>query len=174
MNKIATSVAAGVMALSPAAALAAKDSAKQLEANKALALEAQKLWDTGLKVSADDILAKTYVNHQDTDRVSGLQTMDRDAYLAVIEDFERTFSPSQVTIHFQVAEGDKVSTMWSNTITFSSEFMGVEPTNQQYTYHGIQIDRIEDGRIVESWVNWDKFDLFNDLGLVTLPDTPTS
>ncbi len=174
MNKIATSVAAGVKALSPAATLDAKESAKQLDANKALAVEAQKLWDTGLEVSADDILAKSYVNHQDTDRVSGLQKLDRDAYLAVIEDFERTFSPSEVTIHLQVAERDKVSTMWSNTITFSGVFMGVQPTNQQYTRHGIQIDRIEDGRIVESWVNWDKFDLFNDLGLVTLPDRPTS
>ena len=33
---------------------------------------------------------------------------------------------------------------------------------------------VKDGQIVESWVNWDKFDLFQELGLVIQPKASAS
>ena len=92
----------------------------------------------------------------------------------MLNQFRTAFSPIDVTIHAQVAEGDLVSTVWESTVTLRGEFMGVAPTGQQYTYGGISIDRVKDGQIVESWVNWDKFDLFQELGLVTQPKAPAS
>ena len=175
MNKIATSVAAGVFALSPAVAFAATDqAAKQLDQNKALSAMAQQLWSTDGDVKAKDILARDYVNHQDTNQATGIQTMDRKAYVQMLDEFHSAFTPAHVKVKSQVAEGDKVSTIWENTVTLSGEFMGVAPTGKQYTYTGIQVDRIKDGRIVESWVNWDKFDLYQELGLVTQPEAPAS
>ena len=56
----------------------------------------------------------------------------------------------------------------------NARLMGVAPTGKQYTYGGISIDRVKDGQIVESWVNWDKFDLFQELGLVTQPKASAS
>jgi hypothetical protein len=34
------------------------------------------------------------------------------------------------------------------------------------TWTGVQIDRIADGKIVESWVDWDKYRLFETLGFL--------
>ena len=173
MNKITTSVAAGLVALSPAIALAATDSAaKQLDMNKALAQMAQELWSSDSNVRASDILAKNYVNHQDNSKVAGMQSMDRDGFVEMVDTFHRAFTPTEVTIRSQIAEGDMVTTIWENTVTLSGEFMGVQPNGEQYTITGIQVDRIEDGRVAESWVNWDKFDLFHQLGLVTQPKAP--
>ncbi|MEM7119924.1 MAG: ester cyclase [Pseudomonadota bacterium] len=173
MNKIATSVAAGLVALSPAVALAATQSAsKQLDMNKALAQMAQELWSTDTNVRATDILASNYVNHQDNSNVAGMQSMDRDGFVAMLDTFHRAFTPTEVTIQSQIAEGDLVTTVWENTVTLSGAFMGVQPDGKNYTITGIQVDRIKDGRIAESWVNWDKFDLFQELGLVTQPKAP--
>ena len=44
--------------------------------------------------------------------------------------------------------------------------MGLPPTGTEITWTGVQIDRFEDGKIVESWVDWDKYRLFQGLGLV--------
>lgn len=173
MNKIAASLAAGCVVLAPAVALAATDStAKQLDTNKALAQMAQELWSTDNNVRATDILATDYVNHQDTGEVAGMQSLDRESFVTMLDAFHRSFSPTEVTIHSQIAEGDKVSTVWEITATLSGAFMGVQPNREQYTITGIQVDRIEDGRIAESWENWDKFDLFEQLGLVTQPEAP--
>ncbi len=37
---------------------------------------------------------------------------------------------------------------------------------KEVTWTSIQIDRFENGRIAESWVDWDKYRLFAQLGLV--------
>ncbi|MEM7119925.1 MAG: ester cyclase [Pseudomonadota bacterium] len=174
-KKIASYAAAAALALSPATVLAAStDGASQLDANKALAKAAQDLWASDGYTQAKEILATDYVNHQDSNMATGVQSMDRGEYIQMLNQFRTAFSPIDVTIHSQVAEGDLVSTVWESTVTLRSEFMGVAPTGKQYTYSGISIDRVKDGQIVESWVNWDKFDLFQELGLVTQPEAPAT
>ncbi len=44
--------------------------------------------------------------------------------------------------------------------------MGVAPTGRQIVWTGIQIDRIENSRIVENRFDWDKYRFFQGLGLV--------
>jgi predicted ester cyclase len=47
--------------------------------------------------------------------------------------------------------------------------MGVEPTNRELTWTGIIIDRIADGRIVESWANWDMMGMMQQLDVLSQP-----
>ncbi len=44
--------------------------------------------------------------------------------------------------------------------------MGMAPTGKQATVTGITIDRIVDGRIAESWTNWDTLGMLQQLGVV--------
>ena len=44
--------------------------------------------------------------------------------------------------------------------------MGMAATGKQSTVTGITIDRIVDGRFVESWTNWDTLGLMQQLGVV--------
>jgi predicted ester cyclase len=67
----------------------------------------------------------------------------------------------------QIAEGDLVATRWEFNVVHSGAFMGQAPTGKEITWTGIQIDRFENGRIVESWVDWDKYRFFQGLGLAT-------
>jgi hypothetical protein len=47
--------------------------------------------------------------------------------------------------------------------------MGVEPTNKEPSWTGITIDRIAQGRIVESWTNWDMMGMMLQLGAIPDP-----
>jgi len=69
-----------------------------------------------------------------------------------------------VRILLQIAEGDLVATRWQFTAIQTGEYLGHPPTGKEATWTGVQIDRFGDGRIVESWVDWDKFRLFEQLG----------
>jgi predicted ester cyclase len=50
--------------------------------------------------------------------------------------------------------------------TLSGEYKGLRPTGKELTWTGVVTDRFEDGKIVETWVNRDKFRMFEELGLV--------
>jgi predicted ester cyclase len=50
--------------------------------------------------------------------------------------------------------------------THSGEFLGLAPTERTVTYTGTDINRIVEGRIVESWVHYDALGLLEQLGLV--------
>ncbi len=142
----------------------AQDS-ETLEANKALAGQAQQMWRTGDIATAGDIYASAYVNHQAADD-GQTRSVDLKTYLAVIADFHRSFNPIDVTVLSQTAEADMVATRWQFSAIHTGDFMGVAATGKEIVYGGIRIDRIENGRIAESWGNWNKFGLLSQLGLV--------
>jgi predicted ester cyclase len=48
--------------------------------------------------------------------------------------------------------------------------MGIAPTDNQVRIAGITIHRIEDGRIVEEWENWDTLGMMQQIGAVPSPE----
>jgi predicted ester cyclase len=53
--------------------------------------------------------------------------------------------------------------------THRGPFMGIQPTNRELSWTGITIDRIVEGKIVESWANWDMMGMMQQLGVVRPP-----
>lgn len=47
--------------------------------------------------------------------------------------------------------------------------MRVPATGRRASWTGIVIDRVANGKIAESWVNWDMFGMFQRLGAVKAP-----
>jgi steroid delta-isomerase-like uncharacterized protein len=54
-----------------------------------------------------------------------------------------------------VSEGDWVATRWLMTGTHKGEYMGVAATGKRVEVTGMSFDRLEDGRIIEGYDNWD-------------------
>ncbi len=77
------------------------------------------------------------------------------------------FPDLQTTNEVILAEGDFVATHWTNRGTHLGEYRGVLPTGNQVSYTGTSIDRIVDGKVVESWHNSDQLGLLGQLGVVT-------
>ena len=66
----------------------------------------------------------------------------------------------------QIAEGDKVANRFVFLGTHLGEFMGVAPTGKRVTFTGNSIDRVAEGKIVESWVEADMLGVLRQLGAV--------
>lgn len=136
---------------------------------KALSRQALELWASESATSAGEIFGPDYINHQEPNVRGEVSDQGLGEYEALLAGYHDAFSDSEVTVVMQVAEGDLVASRWSFTATNSGEYLGRPPTGARATWTGIQIDRHAGGRIVESWVDWDKFRLLAQLGFVDQP-----
>ena len=59
--------------------------------------------------------------------------------------------------------------MWTFRGTNTGELMGRAPTGKKVEVTGINISRIEDGKIVEDQIVWDALGFMRQLGLVSPP-----
>ena len=66
----------------------------------------------------------------------------------------------------QIAEGDLVVTRWTAMGTNDGELMGMSPTGKSVKIEGIGVDRIADGKVVESWGCWDTLGMMQQLGAI--------
>ncbi len=157
-----------VLTISPSAQAGKPSSMKRkiamtLDDEKSLARRSLQMWASNNTDKPEEVFAADYVNHQESAAVGGVKELDLDGWKAVVEDNHRAFSDFQVRILIQIAEGDLVATRWQFSATQTGHYLGHPPTGKRATWTGVQIDRIENGKIVESWVDWDKFRLFTEL-----------
>ena len=136
------------------------------EDKKALARRALELWTTTSADAPEDVLAETYVNHQEPDVKGGVAALDLLGWKALVKAHHAAFPDLLVRFRMQIAEDDLVATRWEFTATHLGDYLGVAASGRKIVWTGIEIDRIADGRIVESWVDWDKYRFMQGLGLV--------
>ena len=79
------------------------------------------------------------------------------------------FPDWQESIQDVIAEGDRVVLRVTAGGTHEGEFQGIAPTGETVTITGIGIARIEDGRIAESWWEFDAIGLMQQLGAISAP-----
>ncbi len=114
---------------------------------------------------ADELYARDYVDHvgrgPEGSRVVGPEGIKQAVML-----FRRGFPDLTYTVEEEMAERDLVWTRFFARGTHQGEFLGAAPTGRIVTYTGMDLNRITDGRIVESWVNYDALALLEQVGLV--------
>ena len=89
------------------------------------------------------------------------------AYTAAVQATHAAFPALVVTIHDQVAEGDKVVTRWSASGTHAGDFAGVPATGRPVTVTGIHIHRVQRGRLVEHWEELNLLGVLRQLGVLS-------
>lgn len=132
--------------------------------NKALARRlVEEAFNEGRLDVTEELVASDFVGHDPSlpEEVRGPAGVKE-----VIAGYRAAFPDIQVTIEDQIADGDLVVTRWRATGTHQGELMGMPATGKQATVTGITIDLIADGRIVESWDNWDTLGLMQQLGAI--------
>jgi steroid delta-isomerase-like uncharacterized protein len=142
------------------------------EANKGLARRSWEIVTKGDLDTLDDALQKVYaddiVMHEPDEDVRGIEGIKR--FVSMI----RSALPDlRVTLEDDIAEGNKVVSRWRAQGTHQGELMGIAPTGNQVAITGITIHRIEEGKIVEEWENWDALGMMQQIGAVPSPEQPT-
>ncbi|MCU0808453.1 MAG: ester cyclase [Candidatus Contendobacter sp.] len=132
-----------------------------LETNKALVQRNfEVIWSQCNLDVADEILAPEYVGH-----IAALPDVVRgiEAFKQVIMLFHLSAPDIRFEIQDQLAEGNKVATRWVGCGTHKGEFMGIAPSGQRLSVTGMSFHRIENGRIQESWDDWDALSMLQSM-----------
>jgi steroid delta-isomerase-like uncharacterized protein len=79
--------------------------------------------------------------------------------------FLAAFPDIKATIGKQVDKGDQVITTVTFTGTHTGPLMDIPATGKPATVPVVVTDRIVDGKIVETWSEWNSEDMFRQLGI---------
>ena len=124
----------------------------------------EEIWNKGRASAVDEMLAANGVIH-------GLQGAMRGP--AAFKSFHAAYREAfpDVTIHIDdmVAEGDLVAVRWSGTATHDGNGLGFAATQKRIQFTGMGFARIVDGKLAEGWNNFDQLGMFQQLGVVNLP-----
>ena len=140
--------------------------AASLEEKKELSARAIGMWGSGDFSLVGETFTESYVNHQEPDVDGGPKSIDLKPWTELAKRFHEAFSDTKVEILLQLGEGDLVATRWRFTGAQTGTYLGLAPTDKIITWTGTQVDRFEDGKIAETWVNWDMYSMFKQLGLL--------
>jgi steroid delta-isomerase-like uncharacterized protein len=127
------------------------------------------LFNEGRLEAADEVFAPDYIDHV----VRGPEPVvvrGPAAFKQVVTMFRTAFPDLTYTIEDQIEEDGKVVTRSTASGTHRGPFLGIAPTGRQVVYTGIDISRVDGGRIVEAWVSYDALGLLQQLGAV--PEFP--
>lgn len=100
-------------------------------------------------------------------RTSGYPEMRGiDAWRAFVEAARSAFPDIKATIDKITAEGDTVTYRYTYTGTHRGEWLGIEPTGRRISVEVISMDRVVDGKVVESIEVSDTLDILQQLGVI--------
>ncbi|WP_255168689.1 ester cyclase [Natrononativus amylolyticus] len=118
----------------------------------------------------DELVSDEFVMH---DPVSG-DIHGPDGFKEYVETFQKAFGELTLSVEHMVVEDDIVASHGTARGTHEGQFPGldVEPTGEEFEASGMEIDRIEDGKLVESWFMPDALGLLQQLG--ALPEEGVS
>ncbi len=111
--------------------------------------------------AAKELLAPDFVLHVPLPSSAGVQGIS-DVVTACREAFEHL----NVTVEDMVAEGDRVAARFTARGVHKGQFMGLPPTGKPIIMTGIEIFRIENGRIAELWGEANLLGLMQQLGIL--------
>lgn len=124
--------------------------------------------DTTKLAVADEIFATSYSNH-DKQAPPGGWPQGPAGPKAIAATYRGAFPDVSYTIEEQLVDGDKVITRWTARGANTGALMGMPPSGKAITITGISIERIANGKIAETWVNYDLLGLLQQVGAVPMP-----
>lgn len=133
-----------------------------LERNKALVCRfSEEVWNNGNLDVVYEIFADNYVRH---DLRPGNPPPGPEGQKRIAADFRAAFPDIHTTIDFVIAEGNMVVTRWTAEGTHTGQWANVPPTGKRARLTGVNIFRIENGKVVELWNHRDDLGLMQQLG----------
>lgn len=110
------------------------------------------------------------ISEGDLDKLDELMAPDlAEEFKRDVAEIRKAFPDYAGTNVDQIVEGDKVANRFVFLGTHLGEFEGVAPTGKRVEFIGSSIDRVVDGKIVESWVEVDLLGVLRQLGAVPEP-----
>jgi steroid delta-isomerase-like uncharacterized protein len=90
-------------------------------------------------------------------------------FFGFLEEWLRAAPDYTDTISNMIADGDKVAYISTMTGTHTGPLGEIPATGKTFTLVNIIMQRLENGKVVETWVSWDNVAFLSQLGLMPGP-----
>lgn len=119
-----------------------------IEKNKDVVIKFNKeYWEVGEVIIAKELLADNYINHfAPPNGPNGASLM-----VQFMIGFKKGFSDVTIEFHEVLGEGEKVSLIKTITATHTGDFMGKAATGKKVVINIVEIDKLKDGKITDTW-----------------------
>jgi steroid delta-isomerase-like uncharacterized protein len=134
------------------------------EANKELIRRwFEEVWNKGRAEAIEEMFDENGIAHGLSDDPANPIRGPR-GYRPFYDRLRQAFPNIMVVVEDTVAEGDKVAARCSVRGKHEGEFLGRSPTQAPVEFTGITIVRIDNGKIVEAWNNFDFMTMYKQVG----------
>ena len=109
-----------------------------------------RVWQQRDREAIGEILAPNAIGHLRNCEAVGSEAFAQlwDAYFAAVPDL-------QMLIEDVVGEKDRAVVRWRVRGTHTGEGLGIPPSHQPLDFTGMTMIRVENGKVVEGWDEWD-------------------
>ena len=138
-----------------------------IEENKAIVRRwSEELWSEGKLEVADEIVAADYVRHDPGDPfpARGPEGVKR-----LVSMLRAMLPDLTITIEDMIGEGDRVMIRYTGVATDTEGFMGKPATGIETRTAAMQLFRLANGQIIESWAVRDDLGTLRQLGHLPAP-----
>ena len=121
------------------------------EDNEAIARRIfEEIWQEQNFDAIDELIAEDYVLH-DPSMPEDVEWPDGREGVRQMAEMGGSMIDGPLEIDQMISAGEYVVSRWHQTGEHVGQMGNVEPTNEEVTVTGIEIDRFEDGKLAETW-----------------------
>ncbi len=113
---------------------------------------------------ADELLDAQAINHDPALPAAIRSLRGPETFKRTVSMYRTGFPDLRMVVDDVVADGDKVVLRWHTEGTHRGELQGLAPTGKRGSVTGISIDQWREGKLVETWTQWDNLGLARQLG----------
>ena len=124
----------------------------------------EEVWNRGRAEAIDEMMASGCVVHG-----LGSDLQGPGGFKLFHTSYRNAFPDVSVKIDDIVSEGSIVAARWSGTGTHRGNGLGFPATGKSVNFTGMVFVRIENGKLVEGWNNFDQLGMLQQVGVVALP-----
>lgn len=113
----------------------------------------------------NELIAADVVNHDplSDETLTPEEARGFEGFRRHVEGFREAFPDGTVTIDDIIAEGDTVAARFTVEGTHQGRFGGIEPAGNRISGTNMVFYRVEDGKIVERWLESDNLEMLEQL-----------
>jgi steroid delta-isomerase-like uncharacterized protein len=130
----------------------------------------REVWREAKDETIFEIIAPNATLHGQTGSTDAIQGPE--GFLAFAQRIREAFPDTEVAVEDVFSVDDKVAVRWVASGTHTGSGLGVAPSGKRISVTGMTIAKIQNGKIVEGWDNWDRLAMLEQIGVYTANPAP--
>jgi len=139
------------------------------ERNKALVQRIHAEVSNGNLEIFDEVLSPDYVRHCQAMPPELQEIHGTEVFKAFVADFVNAVSDCKDEIEFIIADSNMVAYVTTTTGIQTGPMGDLPASGKEFVLKNIVIQRVEDGKIAETWISWDNVAMLTQLGFFPPP-----